>query len=162
MPTIAQRIEELLELEGLLAGLEARKAKLREELKAIALERMTEDGAAPSWKAKGLGQVLLVAPDPAPAVADDLELAAWVSETAPTEVIPTVRKAFLDALKATATLDGDKVVDGSTGEIIPGMRVHHRAPYLTVRLDADAKRAAIEVAAEAVGDGVLAGPEGTA
>jgi hypothetical protein len=49
------------------------------------------------------------------------ELVEWLIERHPDEVVPTPREMFVKALRKRCKPSGDVVVDGTTGEVVPGL-----------------------------------------
>lgn len=82
---------------------------------------------------KVVAALSLAAPDPSPSVHDEQAFAEWVSAGYPTEVVPTVRPAFKKSLLGRLEVAGDGAVDPETGEVVPGVGVRERAPYVTLR-----------------------------
>ena len=71
-------------------------------------------------------------------------LLAWVEDEYPGEVEVKIRDSFLKKLLDAAVAEG-RAVDPATGEIIPGITVRDKNPYLSVRFK-DGGRAAIVAA----------------
>lgn len=101
---------------------EARIARLRAVLDAEARRRHAEEGAAPSWKARGLGAVRLDGADAplAPYVDDPEAVASYVAERAPSETVATITVPAGHLEAALEALDlGGVVVEGSRVEVRP-------------------------------------------
>lgn len=154
--TIRSMLEELLADTARRDALDARIKTLRGELEAELTARLEADGAVPSVKAGGLGSATLAAADPERpsykiTVVDEAALTAWVAERFPSEVetVTRVRPAFLGAITEGAKVlpDGSCMTDD--GELLAGVAGQRRNPYLSVRLDREAKdRARAELEAE--------------
>lgn len=83
-------------------------------------------------------------------VVDDAALLAWVRRNHPTEVVETVRPAFVKALldgAAAKAEPGDDTPIGPDGEVLPGVELRQGDPYLTIRPTAEAKQRAREMLA---------------
>lgn len=141
--TRVDNLKAILLWEGIAEEAKARAAAARQALTDDATTELAEQGSAPSWRFAGLGQVLLPLSKTSLSVSDPAALVAWVQQQYPTEVemVPTIRPAFLDALGKRVLVEGDVVVDPSTGAIVPGYRVlpGGAAKALTIRADSDAK-----------------------
>ncbi len=104
---------------------EAEEKALRATLDEQARRELAEQGTAPTWRFPDLGQVTLPVTTEQPIVADAGKFAAWVAKRYPDEVtpLPVVRSSWQKAFFAKARLDGDRVVDPATGEVVPGLAV---------------------------------------
>jgi hypothetical protein len=139
-------LEDLCRLEAQRKHIQGRIDDLRRILLSDALDELHEQGMAPTWKAKGLGSVILTVPEPRRVVYDEDAFAAYVDETWPggTEqvrrVTPAAREAILH--EAEDTLEVNPRLVDCHGQPIPGVRIEKRLPFLVVRLTAEAKAAA--------------------
>lgn len=71
----------------------------------------------------------LTLPDPRPGIdIDDAALLAHVAAHHPTEIIRQVNPAFATALRRRLRIDGDTVIDTTTGEAVPWARPRPAAP----------------------------------
>lgn len=95
----------LLDATAAKAAVEARIGVLRDRLDVEARRRWTEEGAAPTWKAAGLGSAAWEGADaPAkPHVRDAAAFAGWLAQQRPAEVVATIAveaDALAEALDA--------------------------------------------------------------
>lgn len=104
---VAGKVELLLVAEAHAAAYKAQAEAIRAELDAEARRRLATEGAAPSWKVKGRGTVLLADGDPKPSVADNRALVAWLREHHPTEFVAS----------ATLTVDLSGLSDGHAANV---------------------------------------------
>lgn len=135
----AQRITALRVLEGVLKEqTDAAKAAARDAMDAVGAERVRVVDAAGT----NLGAVSLATGRTTARVVDERALLEWVRRNHPSEVVETVRPAFLQVLKDSAVAKaeaGDPTAVGPDGEVLPGMEVVSAQPYVTVRATPEAK-----------------------
>jgi hypothetical protein len=94
-----------------------------------------------------VGTATLTATKPGISI-DDAAFMRWVQAEHPGEVVPAVRESFRRLVVSRLMVDGDKVIDKTTGEVVAWARVRPAAPRPTsfsVRY-ADGGREAIETA----------------
>ncbi|MFI5839423.1 hypothetical protein ACIA8K_06885 [Catenuloplanes sp. NPDC051500] len=143
----AQKIAEIVRLEGIAAAAAGLAKQLRGEIDAEARAELAEQGAAPRWTIPGVGTVYLPLTKPAVTVTDPKAWTAWVRAEHPSEVetVERVRPASETALLGRLLTEGDVAVDRETGTIVPGLRVRPGGEpgALTLRIDSDARKAAI-------------------
>jgi hypothetical protein len=145
---VRSTLNRLLEATAAKVAAETRIGALRLDLETEARRRFTEEGAAPSWKAAGLGSVRLDGADaaPKPYVRDESEFASWLAQNYPTEAV------------ATVTVDPDKLADALAALALAGVaataKVEPRPGFVSTWLPAleldqvspDAEVAAIDPA----------------
>lgn len=108
---VRSRIEELLALSARKTAAEERIEAIRTELRDEALRRYAEEGAAPSWKARGLGTVSLAGLDGAGelVITDGAAFHAWVAQHHPTEATRVV--SLTVDLTGWAPAEADAIVE---------------------------------------------------
>jgi hypothetical protein len=123
----AERLQELLRLEGLIAAAKERVTDHRVALNAEAAGEYEREGMAPTWRWPDLGTVILPVSKETTVVSDPEALVKWCRERYPTEVetLAQIRPAFQVALlqRCRGDAGGDYVVDMATGELVPGLAV---------------------------------------
>lgn len=121
----AERLQELLRLEGLITAAKERVTDHRAALNAEASGEYEREGMAPTWRWPDLGTIILPVSKETTVVADADALAKWCQQRYPTEVetLVQIRPAFQVALLQRTRGDGDGVVDMATGELVPGLAV---------------------------------------
>jgi hypothetical protein len=134
------------------ARAEAVIARLREGLHAEAMRRFRDEGAAPSWKARGLGSARLDGADAPPKVfvSRDGEFADWLAQRQPESVVATLTvpaDRLADALDALGFAGVDATAQVVTGPAaLTWVDEHTRAVQLeedrwsVVAVDEDGKR----------------------
>lgn len=136
--------EKLMMVKGLIAGLQAAEAALKDEVLGI-----NDEFGAKSFATK-LGSASVIKPDPKVAVSDEAGLLAWVEERFPSEVetVRRVRPKSREVLLGQLIIDGLDVIDAA-GEVVPWASVETGAEYVRATLDKQVKAdAAVHVAAE--------------
>lgn len=135
----AQRITALRVLEGVIKEeTEQAKAAALEAMAAVGAERVRVVDAAGA----NLGAVSLATGRTTARVTDERALLEWVKRNHPSELVETVRPAFLQALKDSAVAKaepGDTTAVGPDGEVLPGMELVSAQPYVAVRATPEAK-----------------------
>jgi hypothetical protein len=138
----AERLQELLRLDGLIAAAKARSTEHRVALNLEATGEYEREGMAPTWRWPDLGTVILPLSQEAAVVSDPEALLAWCSERHPEQVFTVVqiRPAYVAALLQGAVLVDGTAADPSTGEVIPGLAVRTGGipKALTIRATPDA------------------------
>lgn len=89
LPTRAL-MERLLAVQARMSALSALESDSRAILHGRALAELEEQGVAPTWRAPGLGTVVLTDPQPKLAVNDPAAFAAWAAEKHPEHVTATL------------------------------------------------------------------------
>jgi hypothetical protein len=133
----AERIAAVAALEQVAKAARAQAAAIRDELETEARVELERDGIAPTWRTD-VATLSLATSKSAVVVADPKVWLAWVSDRYPTEVetVRTVRSAWQDQFlsrRVAAGADGD-VVDASTGEVVPGVRLDMGGQPIGVRV----------------------------
>lgn len=120
-----ERLQEVLRLEGLAAAANARAKTYREELSLEARDELTREGSAPTWRIPDLATITLAVSKETPYVLDEHLLLQWCKQRYPehVETIEQVKGAFRQRLLVDAIVSGDSVVDGGSGEVVPGLAV---------------------------------------
>lgn len=114
-------LEAILEATAIETAAKARIAGLRKVLDTEARRRYAEEGAAPTWKARGAGAVRFDAPgDWAPVVADEATFGSYVAERHPAEVTAVIRLAATDLDDALTALGFVGIDSEATTEVRPG------------------------------------------
>ena len=121
----AERLQELLRLEGIAAAARERAAEHRAVINADACAEYEREGAAPTYRHPDLATIILPLSKETPFVEDAALFVKWCQERYPSEVVvaPTVRPVFQAALLKRVQPLGEAVVDPATGEEIPGLGV---------------------------------------
>lgn len=163
---VREALDRLLDIEASLVAIGAQRDALRSELLTEALHRWDNEGAAPTWRVPQVGSVHLAGAGRMALRIDDSDAyVAWAANDHPSAVrlqvdveARLVPAAVIVALQEAAvpirctvhprvieTLvpgpDGQACTED--GEIVPGIRAAPKKPYLSVRLDAAAKQAAM-------------------
>lgn len=134
------------------AALKALRAGIDEEITATQADvlRMSKETGADRWKT-AFGIVGVVERGPSVYVTSDKAFLAWVREHAPAEVVESVRDSYRKALFERLEIDGDQVVDTTTGEVVPWAGVRQGGgAYLSVREAKAAKERIAELVHERV------------
>jgi hypothetical protein len=120
-----ERLQEVLRLEGLAAAAAARAKTYRDELALEARDELAREGSAPTWRMPDLATITLAVSKETPYILDEHLLLQWCKQRYPSEVetVEQVRGAFRQRLLVEGIISGDSVVDGATGEVIPGAAV---------------------------------------
>lgn len=106
---------------------------LRSELLAEMVASGTETLRVRDDEGTNFGAVLVAgARERKARVTDETAFTQWVAQRYPTEVVQVVRDHFAKRLLDAATKAGDPV-DVDTGEVMPGVEMQDREPYLSVR-----------------------------
>lgn len=160
-----ERLQEVLRLEGLAAAAKSRAGEHRAALEDEARAELAREGSAPTWRMGDIGTITLPVSSEQPIISDIAALLAWCKERHPSEVqlIEQVRPSFQGLLLKRAVAAGELVVDGETGEIVPGMSVRHggEARTLTIRATPDAKYLYAKLGERALDDLLAAAMGGT-
>lgn len=139
----ADRVSEVLRLEGLAAAANARAAAYREQLQTEAVNELRREGAAPTWRIGDVGTITLPTSTEGVVVTDAAALLAWCKERYPTEVetVEQVRASFQKALLGRLLRSDGLAVDGETGEVVPGLTVRPAGQPKTIqfRIENDTK-----------------------
>jgi hypothetical protein len=157
-PSRAERIQEILRLEGIAAAARLRAEAHRDALTAEARAELAS-GIAPTWRIADVGTITLPVGKAGPLVDNPAALLAWCQERYPTEVenITTrqIRAAFQGALLRRVLVDEDRVVDPDTGEIVPGLTWSPggQPKALSFRIDSQVKALFAAAGDELIGAG---------
>lgn len=133
---------QVLLLEAAAAQINARAQSLRADLNADAVAEYEEQGSAQTWRFD-IGTWSQGVSKEAPVVEDASELAAWVKQRYPSEVVEVVNPAFQKALLARLSPVGESVMDRGTGEVVPGLGVREGGRPLTLRFKANGDALAV-------------------
>lgn len=156
-----ERLQEVLRLEGLAAAASARARTYRDELSVEARDELAREGSAPTWRIPDLATITLAVSKETPYILDDHLFLTWCKQRYPDQVetVEQVRGAFRAQLLVDAIVSGDAVVDGGTGEVVPGAAVRPggQPQSLTIR-PSQAARAVYEAMGERTLEDLLAGP----
>lgn len=154
-----ERLQEVLRLEGLAAAANARAKEYREHLALEARDELAREGSAPTWRVPDLATITLAVSKETPYILDEHLLLQWCKQRHPemVETVEQVKGAFRARLLVEAVISGDAVIDGATGEAVPGAAVRPGGvpQSLTIR----ASQAARTVYA-AMGEQILEGLAG--
>lgn len=152
----AERLQELLRLDGLIAAAKDRAGEHRIALATEAAGEYEREGMAPTWRWPDLGTVILPISKETPVVADAEALVEWCRQRYPSELetFVRVRPAFQDALLKRAQPMGESAMDPATGELIPGMGVRPGGVprALTIRATPEATALFAEVGRQLLDD----------
>lgn len=107
---VREALAELLTVEARMDGLGRHAAKLREELLERAIETLAADGVAPTWRAPGLGRVVLRDPQPRVGVVDGAAFADWAAQNHATEATGVVKIAATDLEQSLEVLAAAGIV----------------------------------------------------
>lgn len=156
-----ERLQEVLRLEGLAAAASTRARTYRDELAVEARDELAREGSAPTWRVPDLATITLAVSTETPYVADEAALLAWCKDRYPerVETVEQVKGAFRARLLVDAIVAGEGVIDGTTGEVVPGVGVHPggQPRSLTIR-PSHAARAVFAAMGERMLDDLLAPP----
>lgn len=86
-----------------------------------------------------LGDVIMTRGATRAKVTDEDTFTRWVAENHPTEIVQSVRPAYLSKVLADAKRFG-AAVDSTSGEFIPGVEMETGKSYVTVKLAEDASQ----------------------
>lgn len=133
--TIQSDLAELCAIEARLAALAETKDELRRRLLINALDTLDAEGVAPTWR-HPMGTVALTVPKATASVYDEDAFASFVMDAygdgaveSVIRVKPNVRDAVLSSVRL--------------GDETAGVTMKERLPYLTVKLNKEAKAAAV-------------------
>jgi hypothetical protein len=120
-----ERLQEVLRLEGIASAAMARSAEHRQALAVAARAELEREGAAPTWRVTDIGAITLPVSKEEPFVAAPDLFLAYCRERYPDAVerIEQVRPSFQEALFRMAILEEGDVVDGGSGEVVPGVAI---------------------------------------
>lgn len=120
-----ERLQEVLRLEGLAAAANARAKTYRDELSLEARDELAREGSAPTWRVQDLATITLAVSKETPYVLDEHLLLQWCKDRYPDQVetVEQVRGSFRARLLVEGIVSGDAVIDGATGEVVPGAAV---------------------------------------
>lgn len=157
-----EHLQEVLRLEGLADAARQRAQDHRDALAADARDELDREGAAPTWRVSDIGTITLPVSQPTPFVHHPAAFLAWCKQRYPDAIehIEQVRGSFQTALLAGALLEEGEVIDGGTGEVIPGVSVRPGGvpKALTIRATPEAKAVFAAIGARLLDD-LLAGPD---
>lgn len=157
-----ERLQEVLRLEGLAAAATARAKTYREELAFEARDELAREGSAPTWRIQDLATITLAVSKETPYILDEHLLLTWCKQRYPehVEAVEQVKGAFRARLLVDAVISGDSVVDGATGEVVPGAAVRPggQPQSLTIR-PSQAARTVFAAMGERTLEDILAGPD---
>ncbi len=125
------------ELESARAEAKSVIVKAREELGVKSVEVTLPDGDV-------VATVTVAGGGESATVFYDDEFLTWVKENHPTEVTETVRPAFSKALLSRVEQSGDRFVDPTSGEVVPGLGTRSRSEYISVRFKPEGREAIAE------------------
>lgn len=117
-----ERLQEVLRLEGIAAAANTRARFYRDELAFEARDELAREGSAPTWRMTDLATITLAVSKETPYILDEHLFRKWVEQRYPDEVetVTQVKGAFRAQLLADVIVSGDAIVDGRSGEVIPG------------------------------------------
>jgi hypothetical protein len=118
--TRIERLQALAWLDALADQAQEHAKRIRTELETEANAEYVATGMAPTWRSD-VATVSARMSNPAVFVANPAELVEWLIERHPDQVVPTPREVFVTALRKRCKPSGDVVVDGTTGEVVPGL-----------------------------------------
>lgn len=136
--SIRSDLEALCRLEATMSVLTEQRDTLRRRLLDHALDTYENEGAAPTWRAGTLGSVGLTVPKAKAEVVDEDAFTAYVAWSYGDGAVETVQRVKSNVREAVlgSVQDHHEVVDGVT--------LKARLPYLQVRLSKEAKQAAAD------------------
>lgn len=148
---IRDTLTDLCNVEAELAEITARRDALRSALLTAALDELEETGAAPTWRTDK-ATVGLTMPKATPAVVDEEDFADFVADRYGEELVETVRRVNPTRAKeifasCSEALSNCALVT-TDGELLPGVVLKTRVPYLSVRLTDKSKLAALVTKAD--------------
>lgn len=156
-----ERLQEVLRLEGLAVAARNRAQEHRAALTEDARAELEREGAAPTWRVSDIGTITLPVSKEQPFVFNEAVFLAWCKERHPDQVehVERVRGAFQASLLSGAFIEEGDVVDGQSGEIVPGVAVRPggQPQALTIRATPEA-RALFEADGARLLDDLLAIP----
>lgn len=91
-----------------------------------------------------IASVTLTEGSPKPAVVDELEFIRWVKANAPDEIVDSVRSSYQRALLGRVEVREGVAVDTGTGEVVSGVGVVAKAPYISMRYKSEGRAAIAE------------------
>jgi hypothetical protein len=157
-----ERLQHVLRLEGIAAAARDRAQQHRAALTDDARAELEREGAAPTWRVTDIGTITLPVSKEQPFVADPARFLDWCKQRHPDQVehIEQVRGAFQASLLAEAFIEEGDVIDGSTGEVMPGVSVRPGGlpQALTIRATPEARAVFAAVGARLLDD-LLTDPE---
>lgn len=133
--SISDDLAALCSLEARIAALTDQKDDLRRRLLTAALDTLDSEGVAPTWR-HPMGTVVLTVPQSKASVFDEDAFAAYVQEAYGDGAVEQVVRAKQNV--RDAILGAVREADESAG-----ITMKERMPYLTVKLNKDAKAAAV-------------------
>lgn len=156
-----ERLQEVLRLDGIASAARNRAQEHRAALTDDARAEFEREGAAPTWRVADIGTITLPVSKEEPFVVNSTTFLAWCKERYPDQVehIEQVRGAFQASLLAGAFVEEGDVVDGQSGEIVPGLAVRPGGlpRSLTIRATPEA-RAVFDAIGARLLDDLLATP----
>lgn len=157
-----ERLQEVLRLEGIAAAASTRAKVYREELSVEARDELAREGSAPTWRVPDLATITLSVSKETPYILDEHLLLQWCKDRYPehVETVERVAGAFRAGLLVDAIVSGDSIIDGATGEVIPGggVRPGGVPQSLTIRASHAARVVYAAMGERDLGD-LLAGPD---
>jgi hypothetical protein len=157
-----ERLQEVLRLEGIATAALNRAQEHRAAFDLAARTELEEEGSAPSWRVSDLGIITLPVSKQTPFVDNAITFLAWVKDRYPEKVekLERVSAAFQAALLAKAFIEEGGVVDGATGEVIPGVSVRPGGVPKSLSITPTPEaRAVFDAIGERLLDDLLADPE---
>jgi hypothetical protein len=155
-----ERLQEVLRLDGIAAAARNRAQEHRAALTDDARAELEREGSAPTWRVSDIGTITLPVSKEEPFVFNETAFLAWCKERHPDQIehIERVRGAFQASLLAGAFIEEGDVVDGQSGEILPGVAVRPggQPRSLTIRATPEA-RAVFDAIGARMLDDLLAG-----
>lgn len=152
--TRAQRAEQIAYLEELAAAAKEAAALHRTALKSAAADEYQREGAAPTWRVKGIGVISGRVKNDAVTVTDPVDFAAWVKAHRPDEIetIERVRPTFATAVLKGCHVNDDGLVVTANGDEIAGVTVVPGGTFegIGIKLDPEAREAYGELARTAL------------
>ena len=139
-------LDELLHVEATHKALDARKTELRNQLDNHLRSVWESEGIVSTLKAPGLGTVSLSGCDSTTLeITDPDAYLEWAKENHPdlVRIVTLVEASLLTALGKSGASDPDGRLITNDGEMVPGVEVVAKRPYLSVRLDREAKARAV-------------------
>jgi hypothetical protein len=160
------RLEQLREvawLEALAAAATEEAGKRREALRAEAVEELKTHGHAASWPFAGIGRITLNLSKDRVECSNPDRFQEWVEQRYPDgiQTVTSVSSSWRERFFASVDVEGDRVVDPETGEIVPGLlfKAGGKPLHLTVKVESDAKKVLALSAGEGLKHAALvAGP----
>lgn len=140
--TTQELLTDLLNVEAQAKALDKKRTELRDALDQDLRTRWEEDGIATTLKAPGLGSVTLAGTEAtAPQIVDDAAYLEWAREHHPDLVrtVTLVEASLLTALCKEGKADSEDRLVTPDGEVVPGVELRARRPWISIRLSAEAK-----------------------